>query len=117
MNCSQLTTQALGRMPELLLKELAKKIASITAQKSSSQALKSVAKKIPVAGLLIGGYMGGKRLIRGEFGIAAMEIGSGALACVPGEAKFKKIFRGGGVLTTLQSIPNSTNFRQERFRR
>ena len=102
-------------MPELLLKELAKKIASITAQKSSSQALKSVAKKIPVAGLLIGGYMGGKRLIRGEFGIAAMEIGSGALACVPGEAKFKKIFRGGGVLTTLQSIPNSTNFRQERF--
>ena len=89
INCSQLTTQALGRMPELLLKELAKKIASITAQKSSSQALKSVAKKIPVAGLLIGGYMGGKRLIRGEFGIAVMEIGSGALACVPGEAKFK----------------------------
>ena len=79
-------------MPEMLIKEIVKRIATIAAQRSSKQALKSVAKKIPIAGLLIGGYMGGKRLIKGDFGIAAMEVGSGALACVPGELQHQLLF-------------------------
>ena len=89
---SKLTTKAVGRMPEMLIKEIVKRIATIAAQRSSKQALKSVAKKIPIAGLLIGGYMGGKRLIKGDFGIAAMEVGSGALACVPGELQHQLLF-------------------------
>lgn len=45
---------------------------------------KSAAKKIPVAGLIIGGIFAIGKLFTGDIAGAGLEISSGAASCVPG---------------------------------
>ena len=64
----------------IVVKEIAKEIAKISAKHGG----KSLAKKIPGVGLIIGAGLGLWRVAQGELGRGAMEVASGAASCVPG---------------------------------
>ena len=74
----------LGEIAVIIAKQLAKEIAIITAKNGTKEVGKMGAKKVPVAGLLVGGFFAVKKLIKGDVGGAGLELASGAASMVPG---------------------------------
>ena len=74
---SKLTPKLVAKIGEETVKKTGSKLLTWTAAKS-------LAKKIPFVSLAIGSAFAVGRAFKGDYLGAAMELGSGALACVPG---------------------------------
>ena len=71
-----------------LTPKLVEKVAEKTLEKTGSKLLtlgaaKTILKKIPLVSLLAGATFATGRALKGDYAGAAMELGSGALACIP----------------------------------
>ena len=69
---------------EIVAKQVVKEIAKITAKNGAKEAGKMGAKKIPVAGLFVGGAFAIGKLFTGDIRGAGLELASGAASTVPG---------------------------------
>ena len=74
----------LKEISEIVAKQIAKEIAKITAKNGAKEAGKMGVKKIPVAGLIVGGVFAIGRLFTGDIRGAGLELVSGAASTVPG---------------------------------
>jgi hypothetical protein len=69
---------------EIVAKQVVKEIAKITAKNGAKEAGKMGAKKIPVAGLFVGGVFALGKVFKGDIRGAGLELASGAASMVPG---------------------------------